>query len=448
MNEEISFGDELDQEIEEQIQDSYRPDGKILGPMRYVPLKLPKERIERMMNSYGTVCLQDFSDIYHLTDEQRSERNEFYQVETKMRKCQAKYRKIPQFINAWRITIEALKAVANKNNIMDPDEFVKKVLRKKIRVYGIKYPRYTGANKKEIDWKVVSEYIMDPTKDPHDFDQKPEVSSYDVVDPDSIEEINRVMFGGTLEQDLARAEELYKRTETIVYDDEKLDEGEFSGIYASEISKKEFKEFIKYSGFIEGVRNYKKQQEIGSSIKSFAFEFSENDFEAIKEMDTLKGYKSKSDYPEFTGCMLKKSDIAAYEAEIREWEEDNILVECAGRVRTLREAHEIEIKQMLEDNGYDLHMFYSYDADRKKLEKIEKRDKKREKKLKNQLLKLNNRKEKRANGINTKKKKHKKKKKDKTGYKSQVIEATKDLLTPSNYDSWDDYTKQMEGWDD
>ena len=112
MNEEISFGDELDQEIEEQIQDSYRPDGKILGPMRYVPLKLPKERIERMMNSYGTVWLQDFSDIYHLTDEQRSERDEFYQVETKMRKCQAKYRKIPQFINAWRITIEALKAVA------------------------------------------------------------------------------------------------------------------------------------------------------------------------------------------------------------------------------------------------------------------------------------------------------------------------------------------------
>ena len=104
---------------------------------------------------------------------------------------------------------------------------------------------------------------------------------------------------------------------------------------------------------------------------------------------------------------------------------------------------------MFEENGYDLRKLYRYDSDRKKLEKIDKKQRAKEKRLKNRLLKLKERNDKRLGGgkINTKKKKHKKNK-DKTGYKKQVIKATEKLLTPSSYDNFDDYTKQMEGWDD
>lgn len=453
MNDGISFGEETDREIMDEIRSRPAPDGTIREPMKYIPLRLSKEKIERMKASYGTVCLQDFSDDYHLTDKQKKENNEYYQYEEKMRKCKTKYRRIDQYINAWRTTIETLKAIADHNrDSMNPEDFVRKALTGKITVTGIKYPKYIGKNKKKLDYKVISEYIIDPTKDPNDFMEKEEVSSIEVLDPDSIQDIDKVMFDGKLNELIETTQDYYDKLDGEIFDEDKADKGELRGIYASDISNKEFKMFVKSSGFIEAAKKAKRNSinmVDQSAVKSFAFEYTADDFEEIESMDSDREFYSKSSIPAFKGSMLNSDDVDAYDEALENWEAKNIKIESHGRWRTKEEIQELEIKQMFEENGYDLRKLYRYDSDRKKLEKIDKKQRAKEKRLKNRLLKLKERNDKRlgVGKINTKKKKHKKNK-DKTGYKKQVIKATEKLLTPSSYDNFDDYTKQMEGWDD
>lgn len=451
LNDDISFGDE---ELAEKIErDRERFEYNINGidtPMNYTPLNLPEHRKERMRKSYDLVCVQDFdNDDYHLTDEERAAKSEYFAHFNRMMKCKSKYRKLDEYIKAWRVTMECIRAVASTNNVYDPEDFVVKVLKGKLCIYGVKMPKYIGKDKKELNWRVIGEYVTNPELDINDLLKKQEVSAYDVIDPNEIGELQNILFGYDVGDELLKIEEEISDPSLRLLEPEDIAEGKMDSRIAVPLTKTEFKSLVKNTNFISGAKLYKRQNDVTgeASMRQFAFELSEDDFKHIESMDSERGYTSKGDVPEFHGNPMKDSDVEAYMAELAEWEENNVKTEYCGRVRTISEIQEIEIKQMLEDNGYDLHKFYSYEDDAKKLMRIQKKNKKKEKRLRKSLIKLKERSEDRDNSINTKKKKHKKK--DKTGYKNKVKHAAESLLTSgTDFSNFDDYTKAMEGWDE
>lgn len=445
LNEEVSFGGVDEKELEEEIRDKVRINGEIQGPMKYTPIKLTEERKQKMLASYGTVCINDFGDDYNLTDAERKKINMYYTQQNKIMKCQSKYRRIDKFVMAWRTILEAMRVVANNNKeFFEEDEFLAGALKGKIKLGGFMYPRYCGSDKKKLDWEVISEYILNLDKDPADLIQKASVSNYDIVDV--TEKHNRLLMEEMM-VGIKEVEKLYEETEKkIILDEDEYQDGVLAGMVIEDLSKKEFKKLLRLPGTIDALKASKRYttNSNSSEVKQYAFEFDEDDFEMIQRMDEERGFTSSSDMPKFKGSMLNKRDVEAYMFELERWEEDHIKVEYMSRYRTLAEIREIQNKQALEDAGYNLKRFYSYDADRKKLEKIAKKDEKKEKRLQRRLIKLNQRINARK-GINTKKKKHKKK--DKTGYKKAVIKETERMFS-SGFDSFDEYTKQMEGWDE
>jgi hypothetical protein len=113
---------------------------------------------------------------------------------------------------------------------------------------------------------------------------------------------------------------------------------------------------------------------------------------------------------------MKDSDYHRYMQALKDYEDEYIKDNYHGRMKTLGEIRELELKAALEEGGWNIRALYNNKEKEEKLRKAMKRDRKREKKLKEQLIKIQNRNKKRrqmGDDINSSKKKKNKKKKHK-----------------------------------
>jgi len=410
----------------------------ILEPMKIEPLRLPKSVIDEMKSSYDEVCLNDFKDMYHMSEEERKQTFQFYEVFRELRMIKIKHRTLDSFVNAYRVMMKALNAVAEVNGVYSKETFVKKVLKGKIQVSGLKKPKYIGRNKKDINWELVSEYIMNPELDPKDLAKKKNEAFFDIVTEEDIKELEFTL--GDLSTYMNNSDD----TPESYLDEVDLDEDDVTGKnIVQPMSKKEQRKLFKDNRVIlMGVKDARKLSN-GSSKRiysSFAYELTQDAFAEIKERDESSG---RIKIPKFKGSALKKSDIDAYFAVLEEYERNHTQVEIDGRYYSMDEADEIELKKLLEANGYDIRKFYSYKEDEKKMLKQKKKDKKKIERLKKSLRAAKKRYEERDSGgkVNGKKKKKSK--------KSKKVEKTMtSYMTPGGYGNFDDYAKSMESWGD
>lgn len=372
-------------------------------------IKSPKtveERKATLIRDYSEVVVHDFGDEYHLSEEEKRSRSAYYEAYRKLRQCKRKYRKLGEFVKVMRLCLECLDAVAENNGVYHPEDFKEKVIRGEITVNGLNFPKYVGKDRRSINWEYITGYITNTNMDYSELDKK-KTSITDIfdIDYDDEEEVDRL----TISQ--------YGKTYDELFGDD-IDTDNIKERSIKSIKEKNNKEIQKILPELqEALKNAKKKSRETNSVHSYVYQISKNDFDYIDEIDRRLNVADK--IPKFKGDIMNKSDFDRYMRTLTEWEEEKTHVSYNGKLKTLEEAKELDIKASLESSGWNMRSFYkaSIKAEEKKLKKENKRDKKEEKKLKKKLTKLQSARDKRNDDdmINTKKKKKKKKKKKDKG---------------------------------
>lgn len=412
--------------FDDQIQ---RPDGeekKLSGEETFKIIKsiedarnnlyLSPERLAKMEETYGVSVVHDFGDEYHLTDEEREAQNNYYKLFSRLNKCKRKYRKINEFVDCARISMQCLQAVADNNTVYKPEEFMRLVLKDKININGWFYPKYNGRDKKQLSWEYIAEFIL--TDRPSDELLKQRSTANEFLTQDQLDQEARTLFDKD-EYDYIfqepTADQIFKQEVHVIdLDEEELQPDSNVAIFTD---KSVTKEFIKASPeLLILVKDIRREMKSTEQLGRYVSDIRMDDIEMIEEYDSKRCLVSDSDIPVFTGDITNTKDYNKYLYALEQYEETQIKENYAGKMRTREEIKEIKLKEALETAGWNIRVLYDNKDKEKKLAKLRKADKKREKKLKEQLTKVQNRSKRRMgmdidDGASTKKKKKKKKKK-------------------------------------
>jgi hypothetical protein len=383
------------------------------GAVEYVRKrrKLTDAHLHELMQKFTSVVVHDYGDEYHLSEEERASQNKFYEAFANARRCKHKYRKIDEFIRAYRTKMECLRIVAENNGVYDKDKFMKRVLTGKIHVTGLEFPKYTGKDRKTIGWDYVTEYILDPTKDPREL-----VETENVYEDLDSEELEKQLFSEDELRALEQSIEYDQEHPPIdaYYDPDIPDEAPETAVF--EASEKEMKKLIQEVPMIprilkDIVTAERNKRARDRKLNRLVFEMTEDDFAEIEKEDAKFKFKSETDVPEFKGDLTSDKDYRRYMYALEEYENTQIKKNYRGKMRTQEEIDYMELIDAFEKDGWNVRSLYNMKEDEKKAKKIAKRDRKEEERLKARLLKLDERAKARKGGIEVNSKKSKKKEK-------------------------------------
>lgn len=384
----------------------------------YKPKEISEEKFRELAKKYETVCVHDYGDEYHMSEEERAQKNRYYEVFSKIIRCKRKYQKIDEYLRTFRLCMDCLREVANNNGVYDPDKFIKLVMKGEIEVYGLNFPKYTGKDKKSINWNYIAEFIIGD-EDPATLIIKKDSQYIDMSDDDAF----TTLFTEEEQQAIIQSihTDLFNDDGSIVpYYGDNDTHTENAGL-AITASNKETKKLVsEIPELVRTIRDLekarKKSQALSSNLRQYAFDMTEDDYREIEAMDRARGIISSSDVPQFKGDISNKRDYKRYLYELRQYELENIKENFNGKMRTLEDIRELQLKDALERAGWNLRALYRQKDKEKKLKKAYKEDKRREEALKQKLLAIQKRQEKRDKksdiAYDTKKKKKKKKSRD------------------------------------
>jgi hypothetical protein len=408
-----------------------RPDGeetKLTGEETFKIIKsieearknlyIPPERLAKMESTYGVSIVHDFGDEYHLTDEEREAQNNYYKLFARLNKCKRKYRKIDEFVNCARISLQCLQAVAENNTVYSSDEFMALVMKEKIIVNGWFYPKYNGRDRKQLSWDYIAEFILGD-EDPKEL-LKQKSNEYEFLTEEELEEEAKILFSDEEYNKIFEKpdpDQTYREEVHVIdLDEEPIEDGSNIAVYAD---KSETKALLKAAPeLLILAKDIRKEMKSAEQINRYVSDIRMEDIEAIEEYDNKRNFVSDSDIPQFTGDITNDKDYHKYLRALKIYEETQIKVNYAGKMRTQEEINELQLKEALESAGWNIRVLYDNQIKEKKLKKAMKADKKREKKLKEQLTKVQDR-SKRRMGVDIDDASSKKKKKKKNKKKSE-----------------------------
>lgn len=373
---------------------------------------LPERRKQQLLQQYDCVVVNDFGDDYHLSDEERAEKNQFYDIFKELRKYKHTYRKLPEYIVVMRKMINALDILAESNGVFPPDKFKKMFLRGDIDVCGLVFPEYKGKDRKSISMKYLIDYILSD-KDPENFIEKK--SHMDFFTDEELDSMGNELFSeGELDRIMEESAEDHSVGERYFDSDTENQKGSI----VLPLSKKEMKNTSKLTPELtSAVREIRKEEKrnAGRTHAMYSYELTADDYDLIDEYDRKHGFITDTMIPEFHGDITNDKDYHKYLAALQEYEDTQIKEDYGGKLKTKQEIRQIELKRELENAGWNVRNIYdNREIDRKMKESI-KKDKRREKKLKEKLMRISERREANENNseISSKSKKKKKKKKSK-----------------------------------
>ena len=380
------------------------------------------ERFEEMKKAYTRVAVHDYGDEYHLSEEERKKRFRYYEAFAKVSRCKRKYRKLDEYVKVYRLCLDCLKIVAEDNGAYEPNEFMKLVIKGDIKVFGLNFPKYVGRDRKDINWEYVAEFISDYSRDPSELVRKKDSPTLTMTEEESL----KMLFDEDQLNEIIDSIENPKEDEVFMPFDED-DEYETRDNVAVVADKKETKKLIKFAPeFLkcvkEEIREQRRRGSLNSRLNSLTFELVEDDFEYISRMDRERGYYSEYEEPEFTGSVMNRKDYMKYLLSLETYENENIKENYRGKTRSRDQINEMEVKDILENSGWNIRNLYNNKEKEKKLKKIRKREKKYEEELKKRLMQQQSKnkklkeKELEFNANSSKKKKKGKKKKKKKEY--------------------------------
>jgi len=443
----IGFDDEEEVDLSKL---STKKQGEIIKEAKKKTVYLSERRAKEFLESgYDCVVVNTFyNDDYHLSDEEKEANNAFYKEFVKYNKMKNTYRKLDEYVVKVRELLKCLDLVAENNNIYDAEKFKKLYLRGKIEIVGLKWPRFKGKERKEISYDYLTEFILSD-RDPKEILPSYKEDLEDEVDDDNIfteEELEMILKPLTEEE---------ARLENTFYDED----DDTSGTNMVKVLSNKDRKKLRGQELTYVLKDFKRRQrDVDVLSSSYLHQLTYEDIDKIAEYDQKYNFKSKDDIPDFKGDISNSSDFNKYMNKLDKFEKTHTKVNIGGKMKTLAEVEEIELKQLLEDNGWDIRNFAINKEKEDKLKKIKKLNKKKEQKLKEKLLELKNRKKRKLNDdlddeirkYSKKKKKHKDKdlkkkhKKDRDKIKEKVSKGyEKALLRSSNrkeesFDEWEE----------
>lgn len=410
---------------------------------------LPAKRVEELKKLYSHVAVRDFGDSYHKSQSELEKENQFAVYQRKIASHKTRYNNIVQYIKAMRTCIEFIQALAEAETTrlaMKPKEFIKGVLNGEITVSGFLFPKYKGRDRKDIDWKTVTEYVIDTSKDPNDLIGGLETDVVTESDLDNPDDAIHKYF--TKEQ----LDYLFNMDDT---QPESLDYVEsidgFKIGAVTSMSKKDFNKLSKLVPEIQtGVREFRKRKAVNDSLRDFAYELDRDAFEYISDLDEKRGFLTGNKIPRFEGSLLNKDDYKRHLYRLSEYEERNTRVNYAGKYITLEDYREETTKEVLDSCGWNVTKLYGIGDEMKKRKKANKADEKKAKRLKKELTRIKKRQDKR-NGVEGSAKVNSKKKKVKKTHKSAMKKLDHVISSSSGEkgETYKDYENRMKDmcWD-
>ena len=372
---------------------------------------LPKSRIAQLEEMYSTVVVRDFNDGYHLTEEEKRKANDLYEVFKPIQKHKTRYNNIVDYVIAMRDCYNFVVTIAKKNRmLMDPDEFIEDVFSGKIEVARLQFPVYKGRDRKDINWKNVSRYVVDQELDPNELSGKVDINYIPVDVYENPEEHLTEYFS---EDQIAKIFDDTRDDDSVIHSrpfDSTIDEDP-DGVVLP-VKKKELKKLMKrYPDLIRPVKNVKVRDHVEGSLRDFAFELNSDAYEYIGKLDEKRGFIASDKRPTFSGNVMNKDDVKRYLYQLDEFEENYGRVNYHGTFITVSDYKDELLKEGLTKAGWNVMNLYQNKEKMKQREKEDKRDKKKEKRLRKELSKITSRRERRKeydDMINSKKRKHKK----------------------------------------
>ena len=385
---ELVFDSQIDPEFREKMGQT-SPDGSTTyrrEKKEHTKRVYNEERVKALAENYTEVCIHDYGDDYHLSDEERAQRNKFYKAFHQLMRCKRKFHKLPDYIKVFRIAMECLRLVAESNQVYDPDEFCRLVMEGELYVDGLVFPKYIGKDKKHINWEyVITEFVMNPDRDLSELTTTKDTEYLDISDQEAFQlmftEAERQMYQNTI---AAMREEDEGVTAPAIY-------GRIPGDLDT-MSEKKVKRLLKeHPVLLRDIRSLEKERKKLQSLRlndRFAFTATEDDYEEIERLDRARGIQSGSDLPKFTGSLFSDKDFNEYMREIEMYERATEKINYKGKMKTRDEIAEIELLDQLERDGWNLRKFKIITSKEKKLEKAYKENKKKEEAIKQRLLSI------------------------------------------------------------
>ena len=420
------------------------------------PINIPDKYIDYYLKDYDCVVVNDFGDEYHITEAELAKRNKYYELFKDLKKERGRSKDVTSYVRHMRACMKCLNAVAEDNGFYDPEEFKRLYFKNKLTITGLSFPKLVGPKRKVVNWDYLAEFILSDEPLENLIDSSAKVD--EILSIDELEEAESILFDDIEEIIAPKSQEEQQRDSMFLdSDDEEL----YESSQAIPLSEKESKRMIKgIPGLLSGLRAFSKEQASVNNQARYIYNLSSDDFSDIGKYDKLHQYTSNSDMPDMIGDIMNDKDFDKYMSKLDEYDYSQVKTIYAGTFKSQEEIEEIELKQQLEELGYNIRKLYDNKATEKKLKKLEKREARREKLIKQRLVESQNRKNKRQgilgynseesrNGGKKKKKKGKKnssKKKEVNRVQKEMSESVDEFLLASSdrlTGSFEDYAKDV-----
>lgn len=388
----ISFGDE---EAKKPVDEEMSMEEKIRASKTIADAKasqyIPPRMLAEMEASYGEVVVHDFGDDYNLSEQEKSEKNALYKVFSKLARCKRTYRKIEEFIQVARLSMDALNAVAETNGRYDPEEFKRRVFKGKIEVQGWMFPKLAGKERKKVNFSYLADFILSG-EDPSLFNGIVETPEEEFQSDEVLVESCKKLFD---EHDLERIthvedqETIRKRVNGVIEDPTDPNQVPFDVVIINDEAAT--KKLIKSSPeILDAVKEYRRKIKTSDQLQSFISDIDYDDFQAISKIDARVSEKSSGGV-EFTGSILNDDDYYEYISESDEYAYTHDLYNYEGRQKTKAEIDEAEFMRAIENAGWNVKVLFGNKERRRKRDAALKADKRREKTLRAQLERVSKR---------------------------------------------------------
>ena len=403
---------------------------------------IPELELQKLREMYSRSVVQDFNDEFHYSKEEREQLEKEHEKLIKLKNMRNRCPRLSEYVIQWRLCLEIIDEVAETNGVMSPEKFKKDVLKGKIYINGMRFPKYNGKRKKYVNWDyIMEEYILNTSSDPYELDTN-------FLDSEDLDEEEIEIPDPMIESIIENSKD-YSENEII----DLIENGDEDEV-ATEMSKKQLKLIKKQTPeLVRGVANQKKLERKRARARMSIYDTDEDDFEYLRRYDKKHKLGKEGGIPEFKGKISSDDDYDRYMGELEEYDDETTLIKYNGRFYTPDEMREIELKQLLEQHNWNLRKCFVDKEAEKRLRRQKKADKKKEEKIKKMLAEIKRRKESRdekinglPQGINAKELK-KKKKKGKKKKKDKRVKRFDDILLDASrqeYDTIDEYQKVME----
>lgn len=393
-------------------------EGSSTSNRKYREVFIPPEEEEQLLAMYGLSVTQDFGDEFHMSKADRDIMAERYEKFFKLKKSYTRrIRRLDKYVEAYRLVMEIINDLAKTNGLYDEATFRKKVLNGDIVIPNLNFPKFQGKKKKLINWKQVSEFIADPTKDIHELTDMDERAKQMLVIPEH----------AASEEEISNAMKPYNQPQEDFIDFQAT-VGKVRGDISAPIDKKSQRWLGKAC---PSVMRLGKKKDGGRNDNSYIWELDKSELEVLKSYDDKILGSMK--FPEFNGDFTNPKAVNSYLHKLEEYEEDTTYVNYNGKLITLAAANEMEYASALEACGWNIRNLYNNKDREKQKRASEKADKKRIEALRKMLANAQEESNLREKGYSEEeikrirkkqgKKNKKKKKKAKKGVEQIILDA-------------------------